>query len=282
MTVLKTNEIKILEKTTGLYVLDGGEGYQERNKPYTSERRPMFVIQYVLNGKGFYKFKDKVFRLSHGNTFIVYPTEISAWGAESEDPWRYIWVEFTGRDVCGLLEKTGFSPDNPVTDKIPQREIYPIFRNVIDTFANNEIEEVQTAAMYNLLAHYIKYHPAHNSNEQNDSAAFKLYKYMQTHYCDKSCDIDTLAKHFNISRSHLFRVFKTEFGMTPLEFMTALRLKDAKDMLISTNMSVNAIAYATGFSDTYNFTRQFSKKTGMSPSAYRKTAELKNQNGIQP
>ena len=74
-----------------------------------------------------------------------------------------------------------------------------------------------------------------------------------------------------MSYSHLFRTFKQKFGMTPIEYKNALRIKKAKKMLCDFDLSVGEIAERLGFEGMCYFTRAFKKHVGVSPLNYRKT-----------
>lgn len=83
--------------------------------------------------------------------------------------------------------------------------------------------------------------------------------------------IEDLAVQAGISRYHFCRKFKKYMGMSPMHFVTLLRIERAKSLLRS-NGPVSAIAFKVGFNDLGSFIRSFKKITGQTPSAYKKTA----------
>ena len=59
--------------------------------------------------------------------------------------------------------------------------------------------------------------------------------------------------------------------MTPLEYLTQIRIEQAKSYLINSNIySISEIADMCGFSDQYYFSRVFKKTVGVSPRDYKK------------
>jgi len=82
--------------------------------------------------------------------------------------------------------------------------------------------------------------------------------------------MEELAKICNLSLSSFKREFKKVFNDSPANYILNAKLKKAQELLTMSDMPINEIAYDTGFNDPLYFTRQFTKKVGASPSAYRK------------
>lgn len=68
--------------------------------------------------------------------------------------------------------------------------------------------------------------------------------------------IEDLSRKANMSKATLFRMFKDEYGITPMELVIRERLRKAKEML-SANMSIKEVCYACGFTDVNYFSRLF-------------------------
>ena len=76
---------------------------------------------------------------------------------------------------------------------------------------------------------------------------------------------------FNISNSHLYRIFRKHIKMTMVEYITELRIEEAKLMFASdANAQVKDVAAKLGFSDQFYFSKVFRAITGKSPSEYKK------------
>lgn len=80
--------------------------------------------------------------------------------------------------------------------------------------------------------------------------------------------IDTLSSKFFISRYHLMHKFKIETGYTLHSYILEKRLSKSKDMLLE-GKSIQEICTALNFNDYSNFMRQFKKRFGKSPGAYK-------------
>ena len=87
--------------------------------------------------------------------------------------------------------------------------------------------------------------------------------------------LDELAHFSCMSKYHLSREFKKYIGFSPNQYLIELRLSEAKLMLETTSIPAYKIGAAVGIADENNFISLFRKKTGMTPSAYRKQLKLK-------
>jgi signal transduction histidine kinase/DNA-binding LacI/PurR family transcriptional regulator/AraC-like DNA-binding protein len=78
-----------------------------------------------------------------------------------------------------------------------------------------------------------------------------------------------VAQSVNASEDYLSRVFRRELGLTPWEYLTRLRIKRAKELLMSDADAISAVGAKVGFPDAAYFSRVFKKVTGSTPQAFR-------------
>jgi signal transduction histidine kinase/ligand-binding sensor domain-containing protein/DNA-binding response OmpR family regulator len=83
-------------------------------------------------------------------------------------------------------------------------------------------------------------------------------------------DIDTLAEKLLMSRSQLYRKIKALSNQSVNEFINTIRMNRAAELLLAGQHSISEVAYETGFTQPNNFTRSFTKHTGVSPSEFIK------------
>lgn len=98
----------------------------------------------------------------------------------------------------------------------------------------------------------------------------KLEKFLQENMCEPITNL-TLAEKFGLVPSYLSKLFKTYKGMSPSEYLTALKIEKAKELLITQpNLLAKEIAIQIGYSDPLYFSRIFKNETGIRPSEYKK------------
>jgi AraC-like DNA-binding protein len=97
----------------------------------------------------------------------------------------------------------------------------------------------------------------------------KTIAYMEDKYA-LSLSISDIAEAMGISGSHLSRVFKSEVGKSPLEYLTEYRLEHGKRLLADPTLSLAQISEAIGYNHAYTFIRYFKLYVGMTPGDFRK------------
>lgn len=96
-----------------------------------------------------------------------------------------------------------------------------------------------------------------------------IREYLLLHYKEE-IDWEDFAARYNFSLSYIRKFFKQETSYTPAQYLTSLRINDAKSLLLnSPNMTIATIGKLVGYDDQYYFSRLFKKHTGCYPSDYR-------------
>lgn len=90
-------------------------------------------------------------------------------------------------------------------------------------------------------------------------------------------DVDALAAAAGMSRGHLFRLFRQQFGCGPARALELVRLARAATALQRSNGSLASVAAAAGFANAYHFSRRFTAVFGCPPGEFRRSGD-----GIDP
>ena len=88
-------------------------------------------------------------------------------------------------------------------------------------------------------------------------------------HLDQRLDLPRLADLANMSVRTLSRRFREETGTTALQWLLAQRVAYARELLETTELTVETVAHRCGFTDAYTLRRHFARQTGTTPSAYR-------------
>ncbi len=93
----------------------------------------------------------------------------------------------------------------------------------------------------------------------------------------ENASIEALAHHFGYNSRYLTTLFKKHTGFTLKEYAHKLKLDYAKNILASSDTSVQKIAYSLGYKDEKYFMKLFKQEEGVTPTQYRNSFYLKNQ-----
>lgn len=114
----------------------------------------------------------------------------------------------------------------------------------------------------------------------------RVVSYIQQNYRE-TIGVEDLARLAHLSASQFQRRFKQVYNVTPMQFVTNVRMHAACELLKNPNYDVTRVAMATGFSTAAFFSAQFRRHRGESPSNYRKrhfsalaSNEIDSQEGI--
>jgi AraC-like DNA-binding protein len=86
---------------------------------------------------------------------------------------------------------------------------------------------------------------------------------------DAEVSMERLAERAGVSPFHFLRTFRRFTGVTPALFLSALRLEEAKRLLLTTERSVTDICFDVGYSSLGTFTTRFTHLVGLSPARLR-------------
>ncbi|WP_138754552.1 ABC transporter substrate-binding protein [Paenibacillus sinopodophylli] len=95
-------------------------------------------------------------------------------------------------------------------------------------------------------------------------------RYLHEHYA-LPIMVDPLAELLDCSAGHLSRMFKKETGSSLIAYLTGIRMSKAKELLLHTDASLQAIAEGIGIPDVIYFNRLFKKHVGVSPGRFRES-----------
>ena len=120
-----------------------------------------------------------------------------------------------------------------------------------------------------IQSQYLQQVSTETESNSNHTRLHYMLHYIHENIAEKIL-VNTLCRKAYLSRNAFFKLFKEQFGLTPLEYINHERIKLAKQLLNSTNQSVTETGLQCGFTDVNYFVRTFRKIEGMTPGHYQK------------
>ncbi|MBN8979003.1 MAG: helix-turn-helix domain-containing protein [Rhizobiales bacterium] len=139
------------------------------------------------------------------------------------------------------------------------------------------LDSLALALSARMLQHYTRQDPKRLSGAYIDGKVAgaldhaRLNRVLEFMYQNIGADIalDELAGVACLSVYHFVRAFKLATGSAPFRYFTDLRVSRAKALLTDPSITIEDVAFSTGFSSGANFARAFKKSVGVSPTQYR-------------
>ncbi len=113
-----------------------------------------------------------------------------------------------------------------------------------------------------------------------DFRIIKTVELLQANF-QKDLNFDDLAQEVNLSPSRLRHLFKSETGLSPTQYLKALRMEKAKDLGENTFLRVKEIMSSVGLNNSSHFTRDFKRAHGLTPTEHRRRAGSKRATGAE-
>lgn len=107
-----------------------------------------------------------------------------------------------------------------------------------------------------------------NKEKSSISLVEQAKAYIDSHYF-KEISLDEVSREVNISPYYFSKLFKEETGGNFIDYVTAIRMEKAKELLSSTDKSMKEICSAVGYQDPNYFSRTFKKNVGVTPTKYK-------------
>ena len=145
--------------------------------------------------------------------------------------------------------------------------------NYVERYMNMELWEKMElrGAMLMIMSHFIREAKPHIWT--SDERMKQVLRYIHEHIADK-IDVEDLANMASITKTYFIRLFKQEFGLSPVQYINLKKVERAQLLLYTTDCSVKEVAYKLGFSDHSYFIRLFHKVAGITPQEYRRQLRL--------
>ena len=246
----------------------------------TLHTHPFTELFYVVDGKGEFIIQQQRFAVKANDFVIINPhvehTEVSS----SEDPLEYIVVGIQGLSFSNLTtQDQGDQPFSFFNLRDEQKDILR-YLNVMVQEATNQAMSYELVChnlleilLIKILRHQHFELEVDSKNKTSKDIAF-IKHYLKTYYRE-SIQLEDLASMTHLSRFYISHSFKKDVGLSPMEYLMTIRIKESKILLRTTNYSVSQIADIVGFTTPTYFSKQFRKVTGISPSDYREQKKKK-------
>lgn len=104
---------------------------------------------------------------------------------------------------------------------------------------------------------------------RNQEAVINAIEYIKKNYHNKDISLQKVSSEVSLSHYYFSHIFKDEFKITFIEYLTKVRMEAAAKLLKNRKLNVNQVAYAVGYQDPNYFSKVFKRYMKTSPIEYR-------------
>lgn len=249
------------------YVELAGITYPDINYSIYRENSEIYVLEYIIDGCGTLEIDGQTFFPSKGDVYLLPYGSRHHYYASKKQPFTKIWMNVNGELCKQLIQLYGLTGAYYFEDI----GLYPLFEKFLSIC---EKKEYDTMELYDKCGLVFLEIIQQLSKHYEKKPAVNKYAVYAKNYCDrniyKKISLEDISKYVGISISQLNRLFRQEFGLTVYSYILNNKINIAKSLLSGTSMSVAEIAFLLNFADEHYFSNIFKKKTGLSPSQWRK------------
>ncbi len=250
-----------------------GEQVYSISLDVSSVRRDNYLM-YVAGGKIDVISPAGVGELEAGDFAILGKNEPFHYIFDESAPIDYFWVHFGGYGAIDLLESCGIKIDTPYRIRGMHETVTRGFGEVFDVFKfrTARFDSMANAAVVSLISLLSGCVMSAERGGQNERLKDRLscsLNYIHAHYTE-NIDVGSLAAMDYLSPGRYRALFREMMNVSPLEYITMLRMNMARELLTGTKLDIAAVAEAAGYGDARYFSRVFRKIIGCSPREYKK------------
>lgn len=213
------------------------------------------------------------FEAKEGDLVLLPSGSMQTYHAYANPNAEKYWFHFTL--LCGetdLFEQLAVS--NVITIPPKDRDfIAQLFEEAVACENSKDLSVLLKgkSAILRLVSYYLDNTITQASIVQSTTSFLMVTEYIENNI-DKKIGIEEMAEVMHLSPNYFIRLFRNQFGVTPMKYLAEQRIKLACRLLIDKSYTIRDIALKTGFSTVYYFDRIFKNYTGYTPSQYRMIA----------
>lgn len=227
-----------------------------------------FLVFIVKKGAMIFHLKGKEYLAAKGYAGIVNCQDPHSYYSVASDL-DFYWVLMNGIAMDTIYQQIVYLHSGNEVFHVTDGASMELLINLLIHYGlhNDHISEVNISEMlYSLICSLFKMPTAGESNIAK--IVDEAMSYIDSHFRDTP-SVKEIASSIGFSTAYFSQCFKSQTGFSPHEYLVLKQIKEAKELLLSSTMTIREIAFSIGYKSEANFIRSFKKNVGMTPSTYR-------------
>lgn len=233
--------------------------------------REMVIWQYTVGGCGRLRFQGREYRVEPGSALLVkVPEEHCYYFDPADGYWEFYYVTMNGSELVRILLELRKRIGSPVLRHAPGSEAVRLAEKIYRDGREGRFDDPFTASAmsYRFAMELVREFLRSGWGAEIPPFIDKVREYCLAN-AGGELSVDELAAVAGYSRYHFIRQFHRHYGMSPMEFVTDLKMRLAVRLLQTEKLTVKEVADRCGFSSAGYFCRVFRKHHGKTPARFR-------------
>jgi AraC-like DNA-binding protein len=231
-----------------------------------------WYVVFITKGKGVLETSATgKLELTEGTCFFLFPGVWHRYQPDRHTGWEEYWIGFQGAYPAALMKQSFFSAEQPAILVGTHLGVLQLFHQIMEVSkeAREGYNQVLSGLVLQMLALLFFHRLQHDETGELIPRVISSACFLLQESVDQPVSMEAVARELAMSYSSFRKLFKQHTGVSPNQYLLALRLQKAKELLQTTSLSVQEISVQTGFETIHYFSKHFKQKHGMSPSNFR-------------
>ena len=248
--------------------------YSEKMGSLVNHYHNYHQIMYIVSGQIEITVNDRTYTANSNSLVILSRFEKHSIKVKSSEYKRYV-VEISSKLFAPVLVNRPENFSNVVCAEEYTEEIKKIFESIVNECEKKDVfyERILDIELEKLFVYIERLQRNVECKDKRLEIVYSIQKEFEKNY-SKKFSLEALSEEYHVSRYHLARLFKKATGSSINKYKTALKIIQAKKLLINTSKSITDIATECGFNSISYFSDRFIKSEGVTPSEYRKLLKI--------
>ncbi|MDT3426579.1 AraC-like DNA-binding protein [Paenibacillus forsythiae] len=258
------------EKSGAAWPIRLGHNIAKPNYHIGPRTTPYYYLIFVLEGQGTFHQNKQTFQLRKNDIFCLFPQVIHEYYTCPDDPLRKVFLAFDGRQALKLLERIGLAMHCPHAAGIVTPEAIQLMWDFFELVNSDNNTDLGRLILFHRIFEQLSAAAdgSARSDRRDVSWLQKGHEYMEIHYAE-GITVEKVSEYVGIDRTHFTKQYRKAYGITPIQFIQELKMKEARALLEQTSYTLSEIAHSVGYPDIFSFSKAFKKLHGVAPTQYR-------------
>ena len=230
-----------------------------------------YQFVYITKGRGLFSSETTPEKqVCKGRLMVLFPGQWHTYHPYRQTGWNEYYIGFEGPVIDNLIKGGFLSKENQVLEVGLNEELVSLFSRALEIAEADKISSQQYLG--GIVLHIMGMILSISKNKIYEigdvDQKIEQAKIIMNENVFKDVDPEELAMKLNISYSWFRKVFKDYTGYAPAKYFQELKLRKAKQLLVSTSQSVKEISFMLDYKSTEHFFSLFKKRTGFTPLEY--------------